>query len=529
MAALFALLAVSCARAQYATLVGTIQSSNGLPASNFTMSFTPTQFGFIAGTGVVVNSTTFCATTVDGTVVGIANPLQGAQVFVGVGGGGTLPPGNYYVEIVYYNASGVTLPSPEVSVQLVSNGQISILPPTNGLPATATGMNVYIGTSSGGETLQGQTTGSATFVQSTPLATGAALPGANTTVCKQVANDVIWPFGTGYLVSLSDSNGNTIPGYPMTWQLLGAGTTINLSNGLPYYHGIVTFPTPILATPLNHATQSINGGLTLSYGLAATTGTFSGPTYSPAPVVTGSAASGLQTQYGNTSGVISSHGTVFSTGAAFMASNALNTTGADVWSQPSSLATSSLLVLDPTNGTCYYRASVGHAAGTFAAFWGTPIFCADSAGALRTNGNLLIPGTANGYHGTTGTKVQMSDGTGASGNCVKFAVDGSVTDSGAPCGATSIADIQITTGTTLIAANTCTSNTATTMTGLLTTSAVIPPTPTSDTSAVTGWGASGGLSFTYTPTANTFNWRVCNTTGSSITPGSSITWNVGAR
>jgi len=50
----------------------------------------------------------------------------------------------------------------------------------------------------------------------------------------------------------------------MLWQLLGPNTTINLSNGLPYYHGVVTYPVPILASPLNHATQSISGSLNLT-------------------------------------------------------------------------------------------------------------------------------------------------------------------------------------------------------------------------------------------------------------------------
>ena len=93
----------------------------------------------------------------------------------------------------------------------------------------------------------------------------------------------------------------------------------------------------------------------------------------------------------------------------------------------------------------------------------------------------------------------------------------------------SVANIQITTGTTPIAGNTCTTNTATTMTGLTTTSAIIPPTPTTSTAAVTGWGSVGGLSFTYYATAGVFNWSVCNTTATSITPGGSRVWNVGAR
>ena len=136
----------------------------------------------------------------------------------------------------------------------------------------------------------------------------------------------------------------------------------------------------------------------------------------------------------------------------------------------------------------------------------------------------VIPNTATGFHGTNGINVQFSDGTGASAHLASYASDGSLTDGGAV-----IANIQITTGTTAVPANTCTTNTPTTMTGLLTTSSIIPPAPTTSTAAVTGWGAVGGLSFTYYPTANTFNWSVCNTTATSITPGGSLTWNVGAR
>jgi hypothetical protein len=57
---------------------------------------------------------------------------------------------------------------------------------------------------------------------------------------------------------------------------------------------------------------------------------------------------------------------------------------------------------------------------------------------------------------------------------------------------------------------------------------IIPPTPTSSTIGVTGW-STNSLIFKYYVTANTFNWSVCNLTGSAITPGASITWNVGAR
>ena len=53
---------------------------------------------------------------------------------------------------------------------------------------------------------------------------------------------------------------------------------------------------------------------------------------------------------------------------------------------------------------------------------------------LAIAGNTVLPNTLTGYHGTSGTKVQLSDGTGASGNCAKFAADGSITDAGAACG-----------------------------------------------------------------------------------------------
>jgi hypothetical protein len=248
---------------QMVTLTGTLQSSNGMPASNYILSFTPSQMGFISGTGVVINAATYCATSTGGSVVGVPNPLGTPVVTPGFTG--SLAPANYFTKILYYDASGnVTLASPERVVQLNSTGQISVAPPVGGLPAGAAGMKVYISTATNLETLQGTSTGSAAYVQSVPLVTGANPPSTNTTICKQIANDVIWPSGTGYTVALTDTGGNTLPGYPMQWQLMGPNTTINLSTGLPYYHGTVYFPTPILASPLNHALQTISGPLGLS-------------------------------------------------------------------------------------------------------------------------------------------------------------------------------------------------------------------------------------------------------------------------
>lgn len=212
---------------------------------------------------VVIQSTVSCATSIDGSVVGMTNPLNPPNVAVGFSG--TLPAGNYYVQNAWYDAAGhITLVGPEVQIQLSGTGQLQVNLPDSGMPATSVGMKVYIGASSGSETLQGATTGGATFTQSSPLAAGAAVPATNNTVCQIVANDAGWPTGTGYTVGMTSPAGDVVPGWPMQWQLLGPGTTTNLSNGLPLYNGTVTYPIPILARPYNHAQQSISGPLSMT-------------------------------------------------------------------------------------------------------------------------------------------------------------------------------------------------------------------------------------------------------------------------
>lgn len=250
-------------QAQYVQLSGVLQSANGMPAQNYAMSFQLSQWGYISGTGVVINTATACATSTDGSVVGVPNPLAAPTVTTGFTG--TLPPNNYFVKIAYYDAAGnVTRVSPERQIQLISTGRLIVASTVGGMPAGALGMRVYMSLTTNTETLQGSSTGTGAYIQSIPLVTGAAVPSSNTTLCKQIANDAIWPTGTGYTVALTDPSGNTIPGYPMMWQLMGPNTTINLSTGLPYYHGTVYFPTPILASPLNHALQSISGPVSLS-------------------------------------------------------------------------------------------------------------------------------------------------------------------------------------------------------------------------------------------------------------------------
>lgn len=213
--------------------------------------------------GVIVNNAVNCATSNDGTMVGIGNPLAAPTLATQFSG--SLPAGTYYVVFTFYDFVGhETLASPEGNIVLGAAGGITVNPPTSGIPASAAGMHIYISATQGGELLQGASAGDGSFTQSVPLnLTNPAPPQSNSTVCMIVSNGAVWPVGTGYNVSVSDPSGNTFPGYPMQWQLATPGVQINVSNGLPYYHGVVMYPTPILASPLNHSTQSIAGALSL--------------------------------------------------------------------------------------------------------------------------------------------------------------------------------------------------------------------------------------------------------------------------
>jgi hypothetical protein len=247
----------------YVGVQGTLSTSSGTPAANATITFVPSQVFFVAGTSVVVSEGQ-CGTDLNGAVVGIGNPLTGPRVTPQFTG--TLPVGNYYIQFTWYDQFGnQTLPSPEVAVQLTSIGELQVLPPVGTGPPQATGMNVYIGATSGSEQYQGHTTTTtAQYTQAVPLVTGAAVPTLNLTPCRVVANDAGFPTGTGYTVSLLDSSGNTLFSYPELWQFFGPGSTYNLSQGIPYYHGQVTYPIPILTIPYNHNPQSISGALSLS-------------------------------------------------------------------------------------------------------------------------------------------------------------------------------------------------------------------------------------------------------------------------
>lgn len=84
-------------------------------------------------------------------------------------------------------------------------------------------------------------------------------------------------------------------------------------------------------------------------------------------------------------------------------------------------------------------------------------------------------------------------------------------------------------GTSSISANSCATVVTTTATGTATTDVIIW-TPNADIEGVNGYGvgASGdGLVIYAYPTSNNVNFKVCNATGSAITPGAvTLNWRV---
>ncbi len=249
------------------TVTGTLQGPSGLQVKNATLNFNLRQAGLMVGTGSVVPVAASCYTSNDGTVVGLPNPLAMPAASVNLGSG-SLPGGVYYVETTFYSVSSVgiveTLPSPEFRIQLSSTGTLTVGPSVP-FPANAAGMRVYIGNMSGNETLQGATTSSAgQFAQAGGLSAGSNPPAVNSSLCNIAFNDTIIPY-SGYNVSLISSSGNAYPGWPQAWQLNGGmNGTVNISDGAPLWDGVIVYPQPIVAQPLNNGPQSISGSLTFS-------------------------------------------------------------------------------------------------------------------------------------------------------------------------------------------------------------------------------------------------------------------------
>lgn len=396
----------------YVGLTGTLMSSNGMPAANYVITLAPSQVMYVGGTGVVVANAN-CGTDTNGAVIGTLNPV-GPAILSATPGTGTLPVGNYFVKVTWYDSfSHQTLSSPEAMIQLAAAGSIVVLPPAAGAPLSAVGMNVYIGTGTGAETYQGQTTNPAsTYTQSAALTAGANPPITNNTVCMVVANDAAWPIG-GYSLNVTTPGGNTVPGFPQQVQFVGPGSSYNLTSGLPQWNGRVTYPIPVLTIPYNHNPQSISGPLSMTNYNIYNVGALGVGTALPAwgVDVEGPAGSNYAAINANTGYLVS--------GAAGSAGQCLASDG-NYFDTPVSCITSVPAIYYQTlwlNSTPFTQRPVMNFSSRFN--------MADVSSPASTDVDVNGTGTE--------TKVVTAAGAGASGHCAVWESNGGIGDSGNAC------------------------------------------------------------------------------------------------
>jgi hypothetical protein len=251
------------------TITGQIQTATGGSIPNGTLSFSLSQPAILANTATLSTNQVACYTSTAGNIAGVPDPIVLPMVSVNLASG-TMPAGIYYVKIYYFNPSGNSIASPEVSVSF-SGGTLIVTPPSLH-PGSASGYGVAISASSGAEVIQGTVTGWTQFQQSQPLLSGSAAPTVNTSSCNIYFSDQLVPTGTYYTVNLINKNGSQVAGFPQSWCTYGgAGGVINVSQGAPTGNCNVSgvfYPTPIFASPANNATQSVASPIAFPGGIS---------------------------------------------------------------------------------------------------------------------------------------------------------------------------------------------------------------------------------------------------------------------
>jgi hypothetical protein len=265
------------------------------------------------------------------------------------------------------------------------------------------------------------------------------------------------------------------------------------------------------------ATYDPNGGLTdggaPGVGTVTTSGSpvsLNAACFSSSTAITACTSANLQTAIGASVYDVSGAATTAQSNAETYASNASNLSSGTVAAArlPAALANSTSVngTTIPASATLLTTASTYSGTLTSSqvttALTYTPANCTAGTSAgncLTLNGSSLVP--AGNLPAATPT---------AAGIVVK------------------VANVSITVSSGTQGANSCSSATSVTMTGL-TTSMVVTPGYSADPSTLTGWGSVGGMTFKAWPdSANTMKWRACNTTPASITY-STATFNVGAN
>lgn len=174
---------------------GTIQLASG-PCTAVTITINGAT-GFTAASGFHCNAGDKSATSQF-----TGPPTNGALTQTA---GGTIAATTYYVESTWVNANGETVGAVQTSLAVSANNVLNVAAPSNA-PASATGWNVYVTTTSGSYTTAKQNTsaialGTAWVEPTTGLISGAAIPSSNTT----------GNFIPGWIESASTTTTVTIP------------------------------------------------------------------------------------------------------------------------------------------------------------------------------------------------------------------------------------------------------------------------------------------------------------------------------
>jgi hypothetical protein len=251
------------------TITGQIQVATAGAIKGGTLTFSLSQPAIVSNIASIAAQQVACYTSAPGNIIGVADRIVLPSASANTSSG-TLVAGTYYIEIYYISPNGTSVISAEQSANLTSQGGIFVSPPSF-QPASGSGYGIAIGTTSGGETIQGSVTGWTQFTQSTSLISGSPIPTRNTSSCNIYLSDPLVPTGAYYTVNLVNKNSSQIAGFPQTWCTYGGGRgVVNASRGTPTGNcntDGVFYPPPILSN--GTGAQSVNTPISSPGGVTA--------------------------------------------------------------------------------------------------------------------------------------------------------------------------------------------------------------------------------------------------------------------
>lgn len=511
------------------TFCGNDTGSTGLP--NF-VAVTPSLITMPGGTvlGNPTSSTALAESTI-APVLGIPGASTGTIGFAGTTSGtATITPQSAA------GAPTLTLPNTSGTFAVNASAPLSLdlttgaltLPGTAGevlagaTPAfTATPTLGVAGSLQGALSFAGATSGSALVTAQAAAGTPTlTLPNATGTFAVNASSPLVLSATTGNLTCPTCVTGTsgaltlgTTPtsGYSNT-QILSSDGSKLAAYSVSGTGNVALTTSPTFVTPtLGAATATTINGNTITTG----TGTLTlgaGKTLTASNSITIAGTDGKTLTVGNSLGFTGTDSTSF----AFPSSS-------DTVATLAATQTLTNKTLNCASNTCTVRI------GSDVSGLGTGVATAlgvniGTAGAFVVNGGAL--GTPSSGTGTNLTGIPISTGISGLGTGIATALAVNTGTAGAP--AILIAKGATAMGTSAISSGSCASVVTATATGVQTTDA-ISATFNADPTSTTGYipSTSGMLTIIMYPTAGNVNFKVCNNTASSITPGAvTINWRV---